>query len=68
VLTRFIVVGSIIEHSVEWDTLIFFAAFFVFVESLNELGLIREMSSVVMELIMSVEALNPKPRGGRMMN
>ncbi|KAF4677086.1 protein kinase [Perkinsus chesapeaki] len=41
-------------EAVEWDTLIFFASLFVFVESINELGLIRAIGDVLTNIITSV--------------
>ena len=40
--------------AVEWDTLLFFASLFVFVESLAELGLIREVGRGLTDVIKAV--------------
>eukprot|EP00929_Paragymnodinium_shiwhaense_P023207 TRINITY_DN14594_c0_g1_i1.p1 TRINITY_DN14594_c0_g1~~TRINITY_DN14594_c0_g1_i1.p1 ORF type:complete len:766 (+),score=83.31 TRINITY_DN14594_c0_g1_i1:45-2342(+) len=37
--------------TVEWDTLFFFALLFVFVESLSELGVIREVGQLIVDII-----------------
>lgn len=42
-------------EAVEWDTLIFFAALFIFVELLAELGLIRWIGSLLTKIILSVQ-------------
>jgi Na+/H+ antiporter NhaD/arsenite permease-like protein len=42
-------------EAVEWDTLIFFAALFIFVELLAELGLMRWIGSLLTTIIKSVE-------------
>jgi len=42
-------------QSVEWATLIFFACLFIFVECLNELGLIRTLGTGIMTVITSVD-------------
>lgn len=41
-------------EAVEWDTLIFFGALFIFVELLAELGLIRWIGSLLTKVILSV--------------
>nr|AOW69285.1 pink-eyed dilution-like 1 [Didymoeca costata] len=38
-------------HSIEWDTLLFFAALFVMVEGMAELGLIRVIGDLLVKLI-----------------
>jgi len=40
--------------AVEWDTLFFFATLFVFVESLGEMGLIRELGDVLTDIFAEV--------------
>lgn len=50
-----------IEHSlesVEWDTLLFFAALFVMVEGVAEVGLIRAIGDVLSSLIETVDEEN----------
>eukprot|EP01050_Picozoa_sp_SAG11_P010341 SAG11_NODE_1031_length_6111_cov_2.587159_2_plen_148_part_00 len=42
----------------EWDTLIFFAALFVLVEGLGEMGLLRAIAAVISELIESFQPEN----------
>ncbi|KAK3239165.1 hypothetical protein CYMTET_50889 [Cymbomonas tetramitiformis] len=42
-------------EAVEWDTLIFFAALFVMVEGLAEVGLIRAIGDILVSIIASVE-------------
>lgn len=39
---------------VEWDTLLFFAALFVMVEAMGEVGLIREIGNILTDIIESV--------------
>mmetsp|Transcript_16378 Transcript_16378/g.36159 ORF Transcript_16378/g.36159 Transcript_16378/m.36159 type:complete len:786 (+) Transcript_16378:66-2423(+) len=41
-------------EAVEWDTLMFFATLFVFVESLGEMGLIRALGDALTDLFTSV--------------
>eukprot|EP00746_Dinoflagellata_sp_MGD_P006918 gnl/MRDRNA2_/MRDRNA2_113639_c0_seq1.p1 gnl/MRDRNA2_/MRDRNA2_113639_c0~~gnl/MRDRNA2_/MRDRNA2_113639_c0_seq1.p1 ORF type:complete len:258 (-),score=30.47 gnl/MRDRNA2_/MRDRNA2_113639_c0_seq1:96-830(-) len=41
--------------AVEWATLIFFACLFIFVECLNELGLIRAIGEGIMHVILNVD-------------
>ena len=42
-------------HGVEWETLIFFAALFVMVEGLAEMGLLRLIATSLAELIESID-------------
>jgi hypothetical protein len=46
-------------HGVEWDTLIFFAALFVMVEGLAEMGLLRLIGGT---LALGIEGLDPETR------
>jgi len=46
---------SKVLHHVEWDTLIFFGGLFVLVAALSELGLIREIGSIIKEIVKSSE-------------
>ena len=41
-------------HGVEWDTLLFFAALFVMVEGLAEMGLIRAIAEILSDLILEI--------------
>lgn len=41
-------------HGVEWDTLLFFAALFVMVEGLAEMGLIRAIAEILSDLILQI--------------
>jgi len=43
---------------VEWETLLFFAALFVMVESLSELGMIRMLAQMLADWVSSVEIAN----------
>ncbi|XP_013185443.1 P protein [Amyelois transitella] len=44
-----------ILHRVEWSTLLFFAAFFVFMEALSKLGLITIIGRLIEQLILKVD-------------
>ncbi|XP_059056847.1 P protein-like [Achroia grisella] len=44
-----------ILHRVEWSTLLFFAAIFVFIEALSKLGLILYIGSLVEQLVLRVD-------------
>ena len=46
-------------HGVEWDTLIFFAALFVMVEGLAEMGLLRLIGGT---LAIAIQDLDPEVR------
>ncbi|BFZ14979.1 hypothetical protein BsWGS_18018 [Bradybaena similaris] len=44
-----------ILHKVEWGTLLFFAALFILMEALAELGLIKTIGDVIADIIVSVD-------------
>ncbi|KAK6173378.1 hypothetical protein SNE40_016843 [Patella caerulea] len=44
-----------ILHKIEWSTLLFFAALFILMEALTELGLIDVIGSMISDIIKSVE-------------
>ncbi|CAG5123738.1 unnamed protein product, partial [Candidula unifasciata] len=47
-----------ILHKVEWSTLLFFAALFILMEALAELGLIKTIGDVIADIIVSVDEGN----------
>merc|ERR1719320_876371 len=47
---------SKVLHHVEWDTLLFFGGLFVLVAALSELGLIREIGSLIAGIVKSTDA------------
>ena len=48
-------------HGVEWDTLLFFAALFVMVEGLAEMGLIRAIAEILSDLILEIGEESRQP-------
>ena len=48
-------------HGVEWDTLLFFAALFVMVEGLAEMGLIRAIAEILSDLILEIGVESRQP-------
>ena len=48
-------------HGVEWDTLIFFAALFVMVEGLSEMGLLRKIAGTLAIAIEGVAVESRQP-------
>jgi Na+/H+ antiporter NhaD/arsenite permease-like protein len=47
-------------HKVEWSTLLFFASLFIFMKTIEELGLLYEIGELVSNLIKSVENINDR--------
>jgi len=46
---------SKVLHHVEWDTLLFFGGLFVLVAALSELGLIREIGRIIIDIVKASE-------------
>jgi Na+/H+ antiporter NhaD/arsenite permease-like protein len=48
-------------HGVEWETLLFFAALFVMVEGLAEMGLLRKIASILADVIEDIPVASRQP-------